>query len=60
MNVEEVNVQVFTTDGRLLLDQTFQVNGLELPLDLSIYPSGIYFIKFDGENIKGTSKVIKQ
>ncbi len=60
VNVEEVNVQVFTTDGRLVLSRTYQVNGLELPLDMSIYPSGIYYIKFDGENIKGTSKVIKQ
>ena len=60
VNVEEVSVEIFTATGRLVLAQTFQVNGLELPLDFSIYPSGIYFIKFDGENIKGTSKVIKQ
>ncbi|NND79465.1 MAG: T9SS type A sorting domain-containing protein, partial [Maribacter sp.] len=33
---------------------------LEVSLDFSIYPSGVYFIKFKGENIKGTAKVIKQ
>ncbi|MGB5498960.1 MAG: reprolysin-like metallopeptidase [Maribacter sp.] len=59
-DIDEVAIEVFTVDGRLVWKQTFEVNGLELPLDFSIYPSGIYFIKFDGENIKGTSKVIKQ
>ena len=60
VNVEEVAVEIFTVDGRLVSAQSYQVNGLELPLDFSTYPSGIYFIKFNGENIKGTSKVIKQ
>ncbi len=60
VNVEEVAVEIFTVDGRLVSAQSYQVNGLELPLDFSIYPSGIYIIKFNGENIKGTSKVIKQ
>jgi hypothetical protein len=60
VNVEEVVVEIFTVDGRLVSAQSHQVNGLELPLDFSIYPSGIYIIKFNGENIKGTSKVIKQ
>ena len=58
--MDEVGIEVFTVDGRLVWKQTFEVNGLELPLDFSIYPSGIYFIKFEGENIKGTSKLIKQ
>ena len=60
VNVEEVNVQVFTAEGRLVLAQTYKVNGLELSLDLSMHPSGMYYIKFTGENIKGTSKIIKQ
>lgn len=59
-NVDGVNVQIFTADGRLVSSRTYQVNGLELPLDMSIYPSGIYYVRFNGENIKGTSKVIKQ
>ena len=53
VNVEEVNVQVFTAEGRLVLAQTYKVNGLELSLDLSMHPSGMYYIKFTGENIKG-------
>ena len=60
VNVEEVAVEIFTVDGRLVWTETYQVNGLELPLDFSTYPSGIYIIKFYGENIRGTSKVIKQ
>jgi hypothetical protein len=60
VNVDEVAIEIFTAAGRLVLAQTHQVHGLELPLDLSIYPSGIYYIKFTGENIKGTSKVVKQ
>ena len=59
-SVEKVNVGVFTIEGRLVMSQTFEVNGLELPLDLSILPTGVYIVKFIGENLQGTAKVIKR
>ncbi|EAR02453.1 reprolysin-like metallopeptidase [Maribacter sp. HTCC2170] len=59
-DVGQVFVEIFTADGRLVLARNFEVNGLELPLDMSIYPSGIYYIKFSGDKVKGTSKVIKK
>lgn len=59
-NVEEVTVEIFASDGRLVLAKTYQVSGNELPLDLSMYPSGVYYVRFSGEKVKGTSKVVKQ
>ncbi|MCK5440732.1 MAG: proprotein convertase P-domain-containing protein, partial [Maribacter sp.] len=59
-NVKEVRVEVFASDGRLVLSEIYQVNGNELPLDLSIYPSGVYYVRFSGEKVKGASKVVKQ
>jgi len=58
--IEEVAVEIYTVDGRLVLAQTYQVNGSELQLDFSIYPSGMYYIKFNGDTMRGTSKVIKR
>ena len=59
-NVEKVRVGIFTTEGRLVLNETFEVYGMELPLDLSILSSGLYIIKFESEHMKGTTKIIKQ
>ncbi len=58
--IEEVAVEIYTIDGRLVLAQNYQVNGTEFPLDFSRYPSGIYYVKINGNTMKGTSKVIKQ
>ncbi|MBD1261465.1 proprotein convertase P-domain-containing protein [Maribacter polysiphoniae] len=54
-----VRVEVFTVDGRFVWAETHRFNGSEVPLDLSTLPSGVYIVKFSGEHIKGTSKVIK-
>ncbi|NNK17905.1 MAG: T9SS type A sorting domain-containing protein, partial [Maribacter sp.] len=59
-DIDEVAIEIFSVDGRLISVQSYQVNGLEVPLDFSLFPSGIYFVKINGNNFKGTTKVIKQ
>ncbi len=59
-NVDRVSVQVFTSNGRMIRNQIYNVNGVELELDLAELAAGLYFVKFDGETVQGTSKVIKQ
>ncbi len=57
---DNVLVEVFTVGGRFVMAETYRFNGSALPMDLSMLPSGVYVVKFSGEHIKRTSKVIKQ
>lgn len=59
-NVDIVNIKIFSANGRFIANKNYPVNGVELELDLSTLATGLYFIKFEGENVKGTSKVIKK
>ncbi len=56
---EEVLIEIFTANGQYVQGRKYQVNGVEIDLDLTALSTGLYFIKFEGENIKGTSKVIR-
>ena len=47
-------------EGRLVMAGTFTVDGMELPLDMSTLTSGVYIVKFTGDRIKGTTKIVKQ
>ncbi|WP_282055489.1 reprolysin-like metallopeptidase [Maribacter luteus] len=58
--MENVNIEVFTMEGRLVMAGTFTVDGMELPLDMSTLTSGVYIVKFTGDRIKGTTKIVKQ
>ena len=59
-NVEKVEVHIFSASGRFVKSEMYAVSGVELELDLSALAAGLYFIRFDGETIKGTYKVIKK
>ncbi|MDE3742465.1 reprolysin-like metallopeptidase [Maribacter polysaccharolyticus] len=56
----EINVEVYTIEGRRVMVETYMVNGAELPLDMALLPAGVYIVKFTGKTIKGTTKIIKQ
>lgn len=56
----EVDIRVFSANGRLVVGRKYSVNATELELDFSALSAGMYFIQFEAENIKGTSKVIKR
>ena len=54
-----IAVEIFSEEGRLIRRENHSVLGSEIELDLTGLPSGIYYLRFDGKNSKGTSKVIK-
>jgi len=56
---DEVNVEIFSADGRFIRSEMHNVKSNEIELDFTALPSGIYYLRFEGSNIKGTSKVIK-
>ncbi|MEL6918412.1 MAG: T9SS type A sorting domain-containing protein, partial [Bacteroidota bacterium] len=55
-----VDVTVHTSDGRLIRNTRYAVNGNEMGLDFTGLPSGMYFITLNGLGVKGTYKVLKQ
>ena len=59
IQIESINVNIYASDGRFLGTKTYEVRGNELYLDFSAYPPGMYYVKFEGDKVKGTSKVIK-
>ncbi len=59
-DVKEIEVAVYASNGQPVSTKTYAVNGGEIELDFTGLPSGIYFISFNGKNVKGTYKVIKR
>ena len=57
---EEVVVSVFSSDGRYISSTTTLPSDGIVKLDLSSLATGIYYLKYEGSTIKGTSKVIKE
>ncbi|WP_405410954.1 reprolysin-like metallopeptidase [Maribacter sp. Asnod1-A12] len=57
---EEVVVSVFSADGRLVMNVTALPIGGTIRLDLSSLAAGIYYLKYVGNTVNGTSKVIKE
>ena len=57
---EQVTIAIFTADGQLVKEEAYAPNGNEVNLDFTGLPQGVYIIKFEGENTKGTTKVIKR
>ena len=58
--VEEILIQIYSVDGRMIYSQLRQVNGVTIDLDLVQLNSGLYFVKYEAEHIKGTSKIVKK
>jgi subtilisin-like proprotein convertase family protein len=58
--VTMISAFVFSTDGRIVHNKEYQVNGAEMELDLSNLPSGMYHLKLEGENVKKTIKLLKR
>lgn len=57
---ENVKVEIFAEDGRFIRSESHNIDGIEVELDLVGLPSGIYYVRFEGDNVKGISKVIKR
>ena len=61
LELDVTSIQIFNIDGNKLIDFFHRVNKLsrEIKLDLSQYPTGVYFINLSAENLKETIKLIK-
>lgn len=59
-NEGEVAIRIFSADGRFVKNETKMVVGTEIQLDLSSLPTGIYYLQYIGNTIKGMAKVIKR
>jgi len=58
--LERVRVRILNPNGRIVKNTVYAVNQTELELDLSALSSGLYFIQFEADDFKGTTKVIKR
>ena len=57
---EEVVVRVFSVEGRYIYSKTISLVDGVIQMDLSSLAAGIYYLKYDGRTINGTTKVIKE
>jgi hypothetical protein len=57
---EDINVSIFSADGRLISSSSEYAQQGVIELNLSSLSTGIYYLKYEGKTIKGTSKVIKE
>ena len=61
VEIDIISIQIFNINGKKLIDVFHSVSKLsrEIKLDLSHYPTGIYFINLSAKNLKGTKKLVK-
>ena len=57
--IEDVEVEIYMANGQFVQKKKYQVNGVSINVDMSTLSTGLYFIRYTGKNIKGTSKVMK-
>ncbi|WP_298502778.1 reprolysin-like metallopeptidase [uncultured Maribacter sp.] len=57
---QDIEIKIFTSSAQLISSKNYNINNTELNLDFTSLPTGIYFISYKGEALKGTVKVIKQ
>ncbi len=58
--LDRVAISIFSSNGSLLFEENYQVDGTELELDLSRLSAGLYFVKYQGEAVSGTFKIAKK
>ncbi|WP_243396904.1 reprolysin-like metallopeptidase [Flagellimonas pacifica] len=58
--VGDVEIHVFSTNGQLVLETLKRVNGNDLELDFSSFPTGVYYMNISGLGIKKDFKLIKE
>jgi hypothetical protein len=58
-DVKDLNIQLFSTSGDVILNQNVSVDNGSYRLDLNQKPKpGCYFMKLSGSGINQTSKVV--
>ena len=62
IGIEQLNcdVWVYAMNGKLVKQFQYQNTAIELDLEVSDLPLGMYVVKLKGENLKGTFKLMKK
>ncbi len=55
-----ITLSIFAADGRFIKSMIVLVGANGTPIDLGTLASGLYYVRFSGEGIQGTAKIIKQ
>ncbi|WP_394973823.1 reprolysin-like metallopeptidase [uncultured Croceitalea sp.] len=58
--VEDVSMQLFDVNGRLIYQKSEEVQGINLEMSFDTFPVGIYFLKVTGRNFKEEFKILKK
>lgn len=60
--IEQLNctVWIYAMNGKLVKEFHYQNTTMELDLEISDLPQGMYVVKLKGENLKGTFKLLKK
>nr|WP_299382769.1 zinc-dependent metalloprotease family protein [Allomuricauda sp.] len=56
----KANVQLYATNGQLVLSQIQDLNGTELEVDVSFLPKGTYYMSIETEERREVIKMIKE
>ncbi|MEX0273170.1 MAG: reprolysin-like metallopeptidase, partial [Flavobacteriaceae bacterium] len=55
-----LRITIFAANGQLVYQKTVNVSGSQYPLDHDGLAKGIYFLKFEAQNVAGTAKLVKE
>lgn len=58
--VGDVEVQVFTSNGRVVMNEMKRANGTDLEIDFSSLPTGIYYMRIQNAEVRKEFKLIKE
>ncbi len=56
----EVTLHIFSADGKFVKSMSLRTDSSSSSLDLSELATGLYYVQFTGEGIKGTAKILKK
>ncbi len=56
----DVDVQVFTANGRLVINEMKRANGTDLEVDFSSLPAGVYYMRIRSAEVRKEFKLIKE
>ena len=57
---EPVSITIFSADGRFIENQRLEPRQGMISIDFSAYATGIYYLRYEGNTVKGTSKISKE
>lgn len=56
----QVDIEIFSVNGQLILTDRQMVNGNELEVDFSLLPKGVYYMKIETSEVREVIKMIRE